>query len=122
MIKLKDLLKESSPGFENRQFGDPLPTLEDIAKKHQEKNGEQINEYIDLHDPIKDVKGHFEQFSKDMNYLRVGSFDGDSGEYHDFEGGDDNLYEKRYKQLTAWEKKVKKALDGLMKDYVKAWK
>ena len=40
MIKLKDLLKENSPGFENRQFGDPLPTLRDIAKKYQEKNGE----------------------------------------------------------------------------------
>tara|TARA_R100001082_G_C4261342_1_gene115700 strand:+ start:93 stop:503 length:411 start_codon:yes stop_codon:yes gene_type:complete len=40
MIKLKDILKESSPGFENRKFGDPLPTLEDIAKRHQEKNGE----------------------------------------------------------------------------------
>ena len=71
MIKLKDLLKESSPGFENRQFGDPLPTLEDIAKKHQEKNGEQINEYIDLHDPIKDVKGHFEQFSKKRKKIFV---------------------------------------------------
>ena len=50
MIKLKDLLKENSPGFENRQFGDPLPTLRDIAKKHQEKNGvvkeESINEAI----------------------------------------------------------------------------
>jgi len=48
MIKLKDLLKENSPGFENRQFGDPLPTLRDIAKKHQETNGvvkeESINE------------------------------------------------------------------------------
>ena len=40
MIKLKDILKESAPGFENRQFGDPLPTLRDIAKKYQEKNGE----------------------------------------------------------------------------------
>jgi hypothetical protein len=39
MIKLKDILKESSPGFENRQFGDPLPTIEDITKKYQEKNG-----------------------------------------------------------------------------------
>ena len=37
MIKLKDiLLKENSPGYENRQFGDPLPTLEDITKKYQE--------------------------------------------------------------------------------------
>ena len=37
MIKLKDLLKEGSPGFEDRQFGDPLPTLKSIAEKHQSK-------------------------------------------------------------------------------------
>ena len=43
MIKLKDLLKESSPGYENRQFGDPLPTLDDIAKKYQEGK-EDVNE------------------------------------------------------------------------------
>ena len=46
MIKLKDILKESAPGFENRQFGDPLPTLRDIAKKYQEKNGEIKEELI----------------------------------------------------------------------------
>ena len=45
MIKLKDILKESAPGFENRQFGDPLPTLRDIAKKHQESK-EDVNEAI----------------------------------------------------------------------------
>ena len=44
MIKLKDLLKESAPGFENRQFGDPLPTLADVAKEYQEKNGIQVEE------------------------------------------------------------------------------
>ena len=44
MIKLKDLLNENSPGYENRQFGDPLPTLEDIAKKYQEGKEETINE------------------------------------------------------------------------------
>jgi|TARA_R110000824_G_scaffold187447_1_gene368679 uncharacterized protein YukE len=49
MIKLKDILKESSPGYENRQFGDPLPTLEDIAKKYQEKNG-KVNESTDVFD------------------------------------------------------------------------
>ena len=42
MIKLKDILKESSPGFENRQFGDPLPTLKDIKK-----NRNKINERTD---------------------------------------------------------------------------
>ena len=35
MIKLKDILKENSPGFKNRQFGDPLPTVDDIAKNYQ---------------------------------------------------------------------------------------
>jgi len=111
MIKLKDLLKESIGGIVSiGPLNNPFP----IRK--------QIKEYIDLHDPVKDVKGHFEQFEKDMDYKRGGSFDGDSGEYHGFEGGDDNLYKKRYKNLTDWEKKVKKALDGLMKDYVKAWK
>ena len=29
--KKKKVLKESAPGYENREFGDPLPTLEDIA-------------------------------------------------------------------------------------------
>ena len=47
MVKLKDLLNEkyhTSPGYENRQFGDPLPTLEDITKEYQEKNGVQVKE------------------------------------------------------------------------------
>ena len=46
MVKLKDLLNEVSPGYENRQFGDPLPTLEDITKKYQEskESEETINE------------------------------------------------------------------------------
>jgi len=46
MIKLKDLLEGknyNSPGYENRQFGDPLPTLEDITKKYQEGK-EDVNE------------------------------------------------------------------------------
>ena len=52
MIKLKDiLLKENSPGYENRQFGDPLPTLEDITKKYQEGK-KVVNEAPD-HDMFK---------------------------------------------------------------------
>jgi hypothetical protein len=52
MIKLKDLLEGknyNSPGYENRQFGDPLPTLKDVTKKYQKKNGikeETLNEII----------------------------------------------------------------------------
>ena len=35
MIKLKKLLKEGSPGFTKRKFGDPLPTFKDVMEKHQ---------------------------------------------------------------------------------------
>ena len=35
MIKLKKLIKESSPGFIKREFGDPLPTFEEVMEKHQ---------------------------------------------------------------------------------------
>ena len=48
MIKLKDLLKESSPGFTNRKFGDPLPTLKDIAEKHQRKENQELTEKKEL--------------------------------------------------------------------------
>ena len=35
MIKLKKLLKEGSPGFTKREFGDPLPTFSEVMEKHQ---------------------------------------------------------------------------------------
>ncbi len=44
MIKMKKLLKESSPGFENRQWGDSLPTLSDISDKHQKKEKKPLRE------------------------------------------------------------------------------
>ena len=37
MIKLKTILKEGSPGFENRKFGDSLPTAKDIQLAYQAK-------------------------------------------------------------------------------------
>ena len=41
MIKLKKLLKESSPGFTKREFGDPLPTFKDVMEKHQQQISSQ---------------------------------------------------------------------------------
>ena len=35
MIKLKELLKESSTVFTKREFGDPLPTFKCLMKQHQ---------------------------------------------------------------------------------------
>ena len=122
MIKLKDLLKEGSPGFENRQFGDPLPTLKDIAEKHQGKE-EQLNEGIDLHSHVVLVKSQLDRFRNDLDAKRGGSFDVDSYEYEDDRWNNNSkMLKARDKKLGQWEKKVKKTLDSLINDYVKAWK
>ena len=42
MMKLKRLL-ESTPGFHNRKFGDPLPTLSSVQKSYQSKLKENIS-------------------------------------------------------------------------------
>ena len=44
MIKIKNIINESSPGYENRKFGDPLPTLADVAKRHNESKKEEVEE------------------------------------------------------------------------------
>jgi hypothetical protein len=93
MIKLKDILKEG-----------------------------KINEAVNLSDPIKEVRKQLDNFSKELDKRRGGSFDGDAGEYLDSEGGDGKLYEKRYRQLSNWETKVNATLIRLLKDYEKAWK
>ena len=41
MIKLKKLIKEAAW---DREFGEPLPTLKDVAEKHQTEEKESINE------------------------------------------------------------------------------
>ena len=93
MIKLKDILKE-----------------------------EQLNEVAGLGAPVQMVRNQLKTFSNELDRRRGGSFDADAGEYVGFEGGDDKLYGKRYKQLSAWEKKVNKTLTSLLKDYERAWK
>ena len=37
MIKLKTILNEGTPGFENRKFGDSLPTSQEIQLAYQAK-------------------------------------------------------------------------------------
>jgi len=52
MIKLKKILNESSPGFENRKFGAPLPTLEDIQTAHNAKQ-DLKEEYVESMNAIE---------------------------------------------------------------------
>ena len=95
MIKLKELLEEK----------------------------EQLNEGIDLHSHVVLVKSQLERFKNDLNAKRGGSFDTDSYEYEqDRWKNNSKMLKARDKKLGQWEKKVNKALIGLIKDYVKAWK
>ena len=122
MIKLKDLLKESSPGFEDRQFGDPLPTLKSIAEKHQKKE-EQLNEGIDLQSHYHRAKSHVAVFDSNIDGKRGGSFDTDSVEYEDDRcNNDSKMLKARDKALNKWSDKTVKVLMALIKEYEKAWK
>ena len=95
MIKLKKLLKE------------------DVQK---------LNEGIDLQAHVHRVKSHLAVFKSNIDHERGGSFDSDSYEYEkDRWENDSKMLKGRDKKLGQWEKKVKKALDSLMKDYKKAW-
>ena len=95
MIKLKELLEEK----------------------------EQLNEGIDLHSHVVVVKSQLDRFRNDLDAKRGGSFDSDSYEYEeDRWKNNSKMLKSRDKKLGQWEKKVNKALIGLIKDYEKAWK
>lgn len=47
-MKLKKILKESNaPGFKDRKFGAPLPTLDSVKKAYEAKQGKEVNERLD---------------------------------------------------------------------------
>ena len=120
MIKLKKLIKESTW---DRKFGEPLPTLKDVAEKHQREEKQELNEGIDLHSHVVLVKSQLDRFKNDLDAKRGGSFDTDSYEYEDDRWNNSSkMLKARDKKLGQWEKKVNKALIGLIKDYEKAWK
>jgi len=56
MIKLKKLLKESKFAF-NRKFGESLPTLDDVIKRHKEEKPKEIinEESLPKFKALKDV-------------------------------------------------------------------
>ena len=120
MEKLKDILQESK--YLKREFGDKLPTLDSVMKQHQNSKP-QLKEGIDLYSHVKAVEQHIADFRKDIDRKRGGSFDSDSVEYEDDRWHNNSkMLKGRDKKLGQWEKKVKKTLDSLMKDYRGAWK
>ena len=88
----------------------------------REEVRKSLNEGSDLHSHVVLVKSQLDRFSKDLNAKRGGSFDTDSYEYEDDRWNNDSkMLKSRDKKLGQWEKKVNKALNGLIKDYEKAW-
>ena len=120
MIKLKKLIKEHSW---ERKFGEPLPTLKDVAEKHQSEVKQELNEGIDLHSHVVLVKSQLDRFKNDLNAKRGGSFDTDSYEYEqDRWKNNSKMLKARDKALKKWSDKSIKVLMALIKDYEKAWK
>jgi len=120
MEKLKDILQESK--YLKREFGDKLPTLDSVMKQHQNSKP-QLKEGIDLYSHVKAVEQHIADFRKDIDRKRGGSYDSDSVEYEtDRWENNSKMLKGRDKKLGQFEKKVKKSLDNLIKDFEKAWK
>ncbi len=88
-----------------------------------EEGKQQLNEWGDLYSHVRNVESHLAEFKSNIDRKRGGSFDSDSYEYEkDRWENNSKMLKGRDKKLGQWEKKVKKTLDSLMKDYVKAWK
>jgi len=84
---------------------------------------QNLNEGIDLSSHVQRVKSHLAVFESNIDYYAGGSFDSDSVEYEDDRWNNDSkVLKSRDKKLGQWQKKVKKTLDSLMKDYKGAWK
>tara|TARA_Y100000593_G_scaffold37775_1_gene73209 strand:+ start:1283 stop:1921 length:639 start_codon:yes stop_codon:yes gene_type:complete len=82
-----------------------------------------MKEGVDLYSHIKLVEQHLADFRKDIDRKRGGSYESDSVEYEtDRWENNSKMLKGRDKKLGQWEKKVKKTLDSLIKDYQKAWK
>ena len=119
MIKLKELLNEKTVS---------MGQVHSNPHANSFKSSEQIeeiliNEGVDLYSHIKLVQQHLENFKKDLDRKRGGSFESDSVEYEDDRWYNNSKKLKgRDKKLGMWEKKVKKSLDNLIKDFEKAWK
>ena len=81
-----------------------------------------MKEGVDLYSHIKLVEQHLADFRKDIDRKRGGSYESDSVEYEtDRWENNSKMLKGRDKKLGQWEKKVKKTLDSLIKDYQKAW-
>ncbi len=107
MIKMKELLNEEAPGFKNRKFGDPLPTLKSMTEKHK-------NEDLD---PYKDF-GTDNSWEKEYD-LNLGAF---IDEYQKFIKAAKKLKPINDKNKRAWAHAIRKKVGkGMFNGYISMW-
>ena len=127
MIKLKKLLKEGSPGFTKRKFGDPLPTFEDVMETHQNKPKKELNEYhsgklsklkvpSDVSYYNRDWGDVFEWLSQYRN-VEYGPRESDM-----YDWNDRSNYDKVVKEFNAEMGHVAAVINKAIKPLEKSWK
>jgi superfamily II RNA helicase len=67
---LKQIISESNtPGFENRRFGDSLPTLASVQKAYEEKNGIKEEDSVEEAAPRMKVTRYQKELDQAMQSI-----------------------------------------------------
>ena len=128
MIKLKKLLKEGSPGFTKRKFGDPLPTFKEVMETHQTVDKETIIEKAEFGGFDSQTLGQLKQRMKKA-YANYGNWHINANEFLwdvDTSTGDGKklkkmIYNNRFNGPTSG-KKIHDLMEDIMKDAEKTLK
>ena len=124
MIKLKKLLKEGSPGFTKRKFGDPLPTFNDVMGKHQTNESGELNEYHSGKLSKLKVPSDVSYYNRDWKpvFKEWGDIDYGPRESDMYDWNDRRLYDKVVKEFNAEMGHVAAQLNKNTKNLENAWK
>ena len=122
MIKLKKLIKEGSPGFTKREFGDPLPTFKDVMGTHQNKPKEPIKESkLPIFGKQNDVSDYAYKWGRMFNELeRFNDFGPTESDMYDWNSRAN--YQAARKEYHTHMDKVGKKLNSALKDMESSYK
>ena len=119
MVKLKDLLKEGKYSFD-RKFGEALPTLSSVIKKHQGTNEDVLTEskvpvvVVDK-DPDKTERSfvtYFEELAKGHgNVIDYGPRETDM-----YDWNDQKNYDSAIKEYNKWMQSIADRLNNAVGD------
>ena len=127
MVKLKDLLKEGKYSFD-RKFGEALPTLSSVIKKHQDTNEDVLTESLSTvpdikidRDPDKTERSFvktFEELAK--GHGRVIDYGPRESDIYDW--NDRKNYDSAIKEYNKWMQSIADRLNNAIGDMEIIWK